>query len=59
MTPHKMYRLAYTMDRPELRGQPVVFLGYVERPWDIRRAKVKLIRGDSEWLVAPGLVIPF
>ena len=55
---HQMYRLAYTLDRVELRGKPVVFLGWHDRQGDFRRARVKLLN-DDEWLVHPLLVIPF
>ena len=58
---HHVYRIAYNADRKELRGKPVVFLGWREgRLGDITRAIVHLLDepADSVWLVARGLLIP-
>lgn len=55
---HHLYRIAYNADDPKLRGQPVSFHGWLQRPWDIRRAIVRTIAGD-EWLVTCAIIIPF
>lgn len=58
-----MYRLAYGIDDHGLRGQPVVFIGYVDRSFDIRRAEVALLETDgsqgTKYLVNPHYVIDF
>jgi hypothetical protein len=42
LTPHVVYRIADSIDCAELRGKQVVFVGWCERPGDIRRAVVRL-----------------
>lgn len=58
MKPHHLYRIAYNADEPTLRGVVVVFHGWIQRPWDIRRAIVRTL-DDVEWLVSAAIVIPF
>lgn len=45
--PHAMYRIAWNTDRRELRGKPVVFLGWKQMQGDIRRAVVALVERDG------------
>jgi hypothetical protein len=61
LVPEKLYRLSAIMENPGLRKKAVVFKGYLERSFDIRRAVVRILEpGGSEgeeWLVAPSLLI--
>ena len=57
----KMYRLAYNMDDPKLRGKAVVFKDWHHTLGDVWRCKVNLVNGDGslgeEWLVKPSCLI--
>lgn len=56
-----LYRLAYNMSEPSLRGKCVLFRKYVKQPGDITRAVVNLVNSDGssgdEWLIAPLCII--
>lgn len=56
LTRAMIYRVAYNGPKP-IAGRPAVFLGYVDRPFDTRRARVSI--DDQEWLIWPGLLINF
>lgn len=59
---HMPYRMAYNMDRKELAGKVVVFLGEV-RAGAYRRARVRLMNpdggteGQQDWYVWPTLLL--
>ena len=62
LIPYRVYKISKIADEPALRGQLVTFYGWLDRPWDIRRAVVRLINRDGsagdEWLVARSIIIP-
>lgn len=53
----RLYRLVGQTQKPELNRKVVEFLGILDRPFDIRRAVVKIVESDGslgeEWLVQP------
>ena len=61
LTPHVVYRIVDNIDYAELRGKQAVFVGWYERPGDIRRAVVRLLNDGStgeEYLVSAYFIIP-
>jgi hypothetical protein len=55
----KMYRIAHNASKKEIRGVAVYFLEYVERGFDIRRAKIRVVGTQETYLVSPSLLIKF
>ena len=57
----RLYRLSPMMDDPALRKRAVVFKGWLERPFDIRRAVVSTVEtaryAPEELLVNPHYII--
>jgi hypothetical protein len=61
LTPHVVYRIADSIDRAELRGKQAVFIGWCERPGEIRRAVVRPVNDGlpgEEYLVSAYFIIP-
>lgn len=50
-----IYRVAYNATPREIAGKPAIFLGYVDRWYDVTRARVVI--GGVTWLVRPSLLI--
>jgi len=57
---HHLYKITKMADKPEIAGKVVVFKGYLERSFDIRRAIVRLLNPDGsegeEWFVTPTIL---
>jgi hypothetical protein len=61
LTPHTVYRIADNIDRAELRGKQVVFVGWCDRPGDTRWAVVRRVNDgatDEEYLISANFIIP-
>ena len=61
--PHFPYIISKIAEEPKIRGKVVIFYGWLKRPWDIRRAIVRIMNSDGsssneEWLVNPHILIP-
>jgi hypothetical protein len=62
LKPHHLYRVAYNIDKPELRGKLVVFL-QMERYGLYNRARVRLMNPDGgtdnqpDWSLWPSCLL--
>lgn len=57
-----LYRVARILEDRRIAGKPVIFLRYVSRWFDVRRAEVALMNpdgsaSDERWLVGPHFIL--